>query len=119
MSEPVVLSESKYWGFMLPCEDDHFIPCYLCKINKDDTRTFYAHPMTVMPSLKEMQTIVDGDVQYITPSTQLRNEGYTVMYVNEEGRLKGLPENREASILSDGRFGNLVGNAIVLRDNRE
>jgi len=66
-------------------------------------------------SLKELQGLVEGYIEliYLPPGN-----GHNQAYVNEEGKLKGLPLNRKATEIygrwpADGIVGNLV---IVTRE---
>ena len=71
------------------------------------------------PTLKEAQAFVGGHVEGIS----MPNGDYLI--VNEEGKLKGLPFNEEASKLWKDTFDNdnfitgrddfVVGNAIVIK----
>tara|TARA_R110000765_G_C18443949_1_gene547451 strand:+ start:239 stop:460 length:222 start_codon:yes stop_codon:yes gene_type:complete len=58
------------------------------------------------PSLQEAQAIVGGNVELVI------DDGSMQMLVNEEGLLKNLPLNKEASLMA-GR--PLVGPALVLK----
>ena len=58
------------------------------------------------PSLQEAQDIVGGNVELVI------DDGSMQMLVNEEGLLKNLPLNKEASLMA-GR--PLVGPALVLK----
>jgi len=59
-------------------------------------------------SLAELQAMVGGYVEVV----QLPNDDGLIMIVNEEGRLKGLPENWAASGIAGRR---IVGPALVCR----
>ncbi len=63
-------------------------------------------------SLQELQQLVGGLVEAVPTTTRLR------MYVNEEGRLKGLPLNVKATALLPPHYlqaGNfIVGDAVVV-----
>lgn len=58
-------------------------------------------------SLKELQTVVGGYVDIIY---QLPGDANRIMVVNDEGRLKGLPRNGDASAIS-GR--TIAGDVLV------
>ena len=66
-------------------------------------------------SLKDMQKIVEGYIETVPlllPDSMSGEENVKLlMIVNEEGKLMGLPRNREASILSAAD--RIVGNAII------
>ena len=59
-----------------------------------------------IPTLKQVQDWVKG---YVEPVSIDPNFGHE-MYVNEEGLLEGLPENRFASLVARQP---IVGNAVV------
>lgn len=60
------------------------------------------------PSLKTVQDLVDGYVELIN----IPNKPDWQMLVNEDGRMKQLPYNEEASALC-GR--PIVGHAVILK----
>lgn len=65
--------------------------------------------VTKLPSLEEMQKFVGGNVEAL----QLKN-GHT-MYVNEDGRMKDLPENLMATafwVASWDFYEPIVGNVL-------
>lgn len=69
------------------------------------------------PTLKELQEAVGGHIETV-PSV-LADEwtgepgGKVIMVINEEGKLKGLPVNTTATLLSQLLFDNIVGNAVL------
>lgn len=80
-------------------------------IKADGTQTV-VHPQAGIGkkfTLKEMQTFVDGYVQYIYL------ESGKIAVVNEEGRIIGLKPNARASLVTGY---NLVGD-VLLCDNGE
>lgn len=64
--------------------------------------------------LSELQHFVDG---YIELVIMKKGNGHATMYCNEEGKLKDLPINREATKLAlAADYGDvIVGNAVVIR----
>jgi len=63
----------------------------------------------VIPTLKEMQAMVDG---YIEPVRGIKCIGHTgVMVANEEGLLLNLPINRKASAIAEH---SIVGDVFIL-----
>lgn len=66
-------------------------------------------------SLEDMQKIVEGYIETVPlllPDSLSGEENVKLlMIVNEEGKLMGLPRNRQASILSAAD--RIVGNAII------
>jgi hypothetical protein len=75
-------------------------------INSDNTQ--YGESIT--GSLSEFQEIVKGDVQAI----DLRDD--LTLWINEEGKLDGLPYNHSATLIWEAIFGKgtdiIVGNAF-------
>ena len=69
--------------------------------------TFFEHGEK-KPSLKTVQDLVDGYVELIN----IPNKPDWQMLVNEDGRMKQLPYNEEASELC-GR--QIVGHAVILK----
>lgn len=65
----------------------------------------------VEPTLDGLQASVDGWVQAVDLS------GTLTLWVNEEGKMVGLPHNRYAQILWDEAYGEgtdyIVGNAVL------
>ena len=59
-----------------------------------------------IPTLKQVQDWVKGYVELVSIDPNFGHE----MYVNEEGILDGLPENRFASLIAKQP---IVGNAVV------
>lgn len=82
------------------------------------------------PTLEAMQAIVGGWIELVRPHPialrELEQElgiqlggyirgGMVRLVVNEEGKLRGLPENERATELYPGRLQNvIVGDALVL-----
>lgn len=64
------------------------------------------------PSLEDLQEAVDGWLEGIP----VKSLGRGVLFANEEGLLRGLPFNEQASSLA-GR--PLVGNVVVLTGDKE
>lgn len=62
------------------------------------------------PGLKPMQQIVGGYIEMVSLPIGWDRRGLAVLWVNEEGLLKGLPENELASSLAQQR---LVGPALL------
>mgnify|MGYP003133662086 FL=1 len=62
------------------------------------------------PTLQEAQKIVGGLVEMVRSPT---NPDIQIL-VNEEGLIKGLPFNKEATELCDT---GIVGNAVILKGN--
>jgi hypothetical protein len=69
-------------------------------------------------SLDELQTYVGGYIEIVALKP---GNGHATMYINEEGKLKGLPYNPQATkiaVIDDyGDF--IVGNAIVVRQEKK
>lgn len=67
--------------------------------------------------LRSLQLLLDGYIETINPIYPMHMLGKRqVLLVNEEGKLKGLPENRTATIIA-GLVGLdiLVGDAILVK----
>lgn len=67
------------------------------------------------PDLKQLQSIVGGYIELVPGLKYEGDEAY--MYVNEEGKLKGLPINYKATELFQkifGPFDVVCGNVAVL-----
>lgn len=69
-------------------------------------------------SLETLQSIVEGDIE-TAPSALAPGwsgeEGVTpILIVNEEGKLKGLPENEDATGCSGLLYDVIVGNAVMM-----
>lgn len=64
------------------------------------------------PELEDMQEAVDGWLEGVP----VKSLGRGVLFANEEGLLRGLPFNEQASSLA-GR--PLVGNVVVLTGDKE
>ena len=65
--------------------------------------------------LRELQRLVGGDNGAFIQSVACPYES-CLMFVDEDGRMKGLPENKEASKLhlKAGGSNNIVGTAIIV-----
>ncbi len=61
-------------------------------------------------TLKEMQTLVGGWIELVPGCSRLQQEG-KLMLVDEEGLIKNLPYNAQASVEANRR---IVGRALVL-----
>lgn len=77
-----------------------------CIIKRPDEH--FGHVTNISTSLKNLQKTVDGLVE----SIRLGSE--TVILVNEEGRLKGLPYNFTIRTADGFPLGVIVGTAIVI-----
>ena len=66
------------------------------------------------PTLKEVQDWVGGYVERVSafPMDGLKRD-FVELYVNEEGRLDGLPVNEQASVLCGQE---IVGNAVIFKN---
>lgn len=62
------------------------------------------------PTLRQMQEWVGGLVELVFVSPEFGKQ----MYVNEEGMMKELPINYEASLMSGGQ--HIVGNAVIFEN---
>ena len=61
------------------------------------------------PTLKELQEMVGGLIQVI----QIKGKQ---IIIDEEGKLKGKPFNKEATEIWDADYDVIVGDAVVLSD---
>ena len=68
-------------------------------------------------SLSELQGAVGGSIETVRPSNEIQKTGWHTMYVNEEGLLKELPFNNNASAIALCTFTNpLVGRVVLCRN---
>ena len=61
-------------------------------------------------TLQELQSYVGGYIEAV------RLDDDTVMWVNEEGKLKGLPPNAQATVMAQGRIrpdDHIVGDVLI------
>jgi hypothetical protein len=84
---------------------------YKWSIIRTEAKTLWdAETLPEKPELQKMIKSIGGYIEKI-PKTWLKN-GVRVMYVNEEGRLYGMPHNPVASeLLNNGEL--LVGDVVV------
>jgi hypothetical protein len=63
-------------------------------------------------SLAELQSFVEGHIELVRMK---RGNGRGTMYVNEEGKLNGMPQNEAATEITDIEGDIIVGPAIIVR----
>lgn len=80
-------------------------------LNSDGTKTSRDFTNS-SPSLEDLQEAVDGWLEAVS----VNSFEPCVLFVNEEGLLRGLPPNEQASHIA-GR--PLVGNAVLLTGDKE
>lgn len=74
--------------------------------------TYKKQEVVNLPTLREMQMLVGGDILAI----QVKYEGENrTMIVNEDGFLMGLPPNKKASLIVGSP---IVGNVLILEGYR-
>jgi len=81
---------------------------YIVIDHVDGTRTYPG-----VPNYKDLRYLVGGHVEAI------RIPGGMTMYVNEEGKLMGLPVNARATVIQSNPFDFIVGVAVIVGEPTE
>ena len=86
----------------------------LCRIGTDEEAfPFRAKPLTKKPSGDEIRTMVGGNMERVMIDKILRDAGYKIMYVNEEGKMLEMEYNCDATAFARYKNDPLVGDVVV------